>query len=79
MLVLDDVHELTNPQVLAGIQFLVRHAPAQLRLVLATRADPSLPLVRLLLAGTLTEIRAAELAFSPGEAAKLLAAYAEVS
>lgn len=72
VLVLDDVHELTDPQVLAGIQFLVRHAPAQLRLVLATRADPSLPLVRLLLAGTLTEIRAAELAFSPGEAAKLL-------
>jgi LuxR family transcriptional regulator, maltose regulon positive regulatory protein len=73
VVVLDDVHELTSPQVLADLEFLVRHAPAQLRLVLATRADPALPLARLRVAGAVTEVRASELAFSREEAAELLA------
>jgi LuxR family transcriptional regulator, maltose regulon positive regulatory protein len=74
-LVLDDVHELTDARVLQGIEFLVRHAPPQLRLVLATRADPPLPLHRLLLNGALTQLRAADLAFTVDEVAELLADY----
>jgi LuxR family maltose regulon positive regulatory protein len=54
VLVLDDVHELTQPRVLHGIELLVRHAPPQLRLVLSTRADPPLPLHRRLVSGQLT-------------------------
>ena len=44
VLVLDDLHELTDRGVLAGIEFLVRHPSSSLRLVLSTRADPPLPL-----------------------------------
>jgi LuxR family maltose regulon positive regulatory protein len=73
VLVLDDLHEATGPAVAAGLRFLLRHAPPQLRLVLATRADPPLPLHRLLLAGQLTEVRAADLAFTRAEAGELLA------
>jgi LuxR family maltose regulon positive regulatory protein len=61
VLVLDDVHELTEPRVLQGIEFLVRHAPPQLRIVLSTRADPPLPLHRLLVSGRLTQLRGADL------------------
>jgi LuxR family transcriptional regulator, maltose regulon positive regulatory protein len=75
VLVLDDVHELTEPGVLDGIGFLVRHAPPQLRLVLSTRADPPLPLHRLLVSGRLTQLRAADLAFTVAEVAELLAGY----
>jgi LuxR family transcriptional regulator, maltose regulon positive regulatory protein len=74
VLVLDDVHELTDAPVLADLEFLVQHAPPQLRLVLASRADPALRLSRLRVAGALTEVRAAELAFTHAEAAELLTA-----
>jgi LuxR family transcriptional regulator, maltose regulon positive regulatory protein len=75
VLVLDDVHELTEPRVLDGIEFLVRHAPPQLRMVLSTRADPPLPLHRLLVSGRLTQLRASDLAFTVAEVAELLAEY----
>ena len=75
VLVLDDLQELTDPRVLQGIEFLVRHAPPQLRLMLVTRADPPLSLHRLLLNGALTQLRAADLAFTVAEVAELLADY----
>jgi LuxR family maltose regulon positive regulatory protein len=75
VLVLDDVHELVEPQVLQGIELLVRHAPPQLRLVLSTRADPPLPLHRLLVSGRLAQVRGADLAFTVAEVAELLAEY----
>ena len=75
VLVLDDVHELVEPQALRGIEFLVRHAPPQLRLVLSTRADPPLPLHRLLVSGRLAQVRGADLAFTVAEVAELLAEY----
>jgi LuxR family transcriptional regulator, maltose regulon positive regulatory protein len=75
VLVLDDVHELTDPRTLQGLELLVRHTPPRLRLVLATRADPPLPLHRLLVAGQLTQVRAADLAFNLPEVAELLEDY----
>ena len=74
VLVLDDLHDITDATVLAGLEFLLRHAPPQLRLVLATRADPPLPLQRLLVSGQLAQVRAADLAFTVAEVAELLAA-----
>ena len=71
VLVLDEVHELTSPQATAAIDFLVRHAPEQLRLVLAGRADPPLPVERLRVGGALTELRIGDLAFDRGETAEL--------
>jgi LuxR family maltose regulon positive regulatory protein len=75
VLVLDDLHELTDATVLEGIAFLLQHAPPQLRLVIAARADPPLPLQRLLVGGQLTQIRTADLAFTVGEVAELLDEY----
>jgi LuxR family transcriptional regulator, maltose regulon positive regulatory protein len=72
VLVLDDFHEISDPAILRSLELLLRHAPPQLRLVIATRADPQLPVHRLRTSGVLTEIRAAELAFTPDEAAELL-------
>src|SRR5512133_117162 len=73
VLVLDDLQDITDATLLEGLEFLVRHAPPQLRLVLATRVDPPLPLQRLRLSGQLVQVRAADLAFTVAEAAELLA------
>jgi len=72
-LVLDDLHLLTEPGVLKGLEFLLRNVGPGLRLVVASRMDPLLPLHRYRLAGQLTEIRADDLAFSTDEAGLLLA------
>jgi LuxR family maltose regulon positive regulatory protein len=73
VLVLDDFQDITDATLLEELEFLVRHAPPQLRLVLATRVDPPLPLQRLRLSGQLHQVRAADLAFTVAEAAALLA------
>jgi LuxR family maltose regulon positive regulatory protein len=72
VLVLDDLQDITDAAVFEGLEFLVRHAPSQLRLVLATRVDPPLPLQRLLVSGQLVQVRAADLAFTVAETAELL-------
>ncbi len=72
-LVLDDLHVLTDPVVLKGLEFMLRNAGPGLRLVVASRWDPLLPLHRYRLAGQLAEIRASDLAFSTAEAGLLLA------
>ena len=74
VLILDDVQELTDATVLQGLEFLLRHAPPQLRLVLATRVDPPLPLQRLRVSGKVAQLREADLAFTTAEVADLLAA-----
>jgi LuxR family maltose regulon positive regulatory protein len=71
-LVLDDYHLVDAPDVQAGIAFLIEHLPPQIHLVIATRADPALPLARLRGRGELVEIRAADLRFTPDEAAAYL-------
>ena len=43
-----------------------------MHLVIATREDPPLPLARLRVRGQLTELRAADLRFTPAEAAEFL-------
>jgi len=72
-LVLDDLHVLTDPEVLKGLEFMLRNVGPGLRLVVASRWDPLLPLHRYRLVGQLTEIRASDLAFSIDEAGLLLA------
>jgi LuxR family maltose regulon positive regulatory protein len=71
-LVLDDLHLLTDPGVLKGLEFVLRNVGPGLRLLVASRMDPLLPLHRYRLAGQLTEIRASDLAFSLDEAGLLL-------
>jgi LuxR family transcriptional regulator, maltose regulon positive regulatory protein len=72
VLVLDDYHLIQAPQVHQSLEFLLEHLPARLRLVLASRADPPLPLARLRARVQLAELRERDLQFSPEEAAELL-------
>ena len=72
-LVLDDLHLLTAPKVLHGLDYVLRNVGPGLRLVASARMDPPLPVHRYRLAGELAEIRASDLAFSTTEAGLLLA------
>jgi len=72
VLVLDDYHVIDARDVQDGMAFLLAHLPPQIHLVIASRADPALPLARLRGRGELVEIRAADLRFTPGEAAAYL-------
>ena len=71
-LVLDDLHLLTDPGILRGLEFMLRNAGPGLRLLVASRMDPLLPLHRYRLTGQLTDIRASDLAFNLAEAGLLL-------
>src|SRR5215216_1355561 len=72
VLLLDDYHLIQAPQVHQSMELLLAHLPAQLRLVVASRADPPLPLARLRARGQLAELRERDLRFTPTEAAELL-------
>ncbi|KES08544.1 LuxR family transcriptional regulator [Streptomyces toyocaensis] len=72
VVVLDEFDRVTAPEIAEQLEFVLRHAGPGLRLVLVTRTEPLLPLHRYRAAGELTEIRGAELAFTPHEAARLL-------
>jgi LuxR family maltose regulon positive regulatory protein len=72
LLVLDDYHVIAHPAVHEGLGFLLAHQPRQLHLILATRADPPLPLARLRGRGQMTELRARDLRFTEEEAAAFL-------
>jgi LuxR family maltose regulon positive regulatory protein len=72
VLVLDDYHLIDAREVQDAMAFLLGHLPPGLHVVIAGRADPVLPLARLRARGELAEIRAAELRFTPGEAAAYL-------
>jgi len=78
ILVLDDYHVLDAKPSDASmpvddvLAFLLEHLPPQMHLVVATREDPNLPLARLRARGQLTELRAADLRFTPAEATEFL-------
>jgi LuxR family maltose regulon positive regulatory protein len=72
VLVLDDYHVLDAKPVDDALAFLVEHLPPRMHLVIATREDPALPLARLRARGQLTELRGADLRFTPSEAAEFL-------
>ena len=72
ILVLDDYHIVDSKPVDNALTFLLEHLPSKMHLVIATREDPHLPLSRLRVRGQLTELRAADLRFTPSEAAEFL-------
>jgi len=72
ILVLDDYHIIDSKAVDDVLTFLLEHLPPQMHLVIATREDPHLPLARLRARGQMTELRAADLRFTPAEAAEFL-------
>jgi LuxR family maltose regulon positive regulatory protein len=73
LLVLDDFHELRDDPAQHQFDLFRRYAPPQLQVMIVTRIDPPLPLQRLRIEGRITELRAAELAFTRDETAALFA------
>jgi LuxR family maltose regulon positive regulatory protein len=73
VMVLDDLHLMTEPGALDELAYVLRNARPGLHLVVSSRTDPLLPLHRYRLAGELAEIRAGDLAFSVPESGLLLA------
>jgi LuxR family transcriptional regulator, maltose regulon positive regulatory protein len=72
LLVLDDYHSIDSTAVHEALAFLVTHLPPGTHLVLTSRSDPPLPLPLLRARGRLVELRAADLRFTPDEAAAFL-------
>ncbi|QBD77168.1 hypothetical protein EPA93_14640 [Ktedonosporobacter rubrisoli] len=66
-LVLDDYHLIESEAVHLILLFLLEHLPQRLHLILGTRSDPPLPLVRWRARGFLSEIRAQALRFTSPE------------
>ncbi len=67
LLVLDDYHLITERAIHTSLTYLVEHLPPQLHLILATRADPPLPISLMRARGHLLEVRTDELRCSPDE------------
>lgn len=61
-----------SPAVAEDLDSLLRRSAGLLRLVIATRVDPVLPLHRYRLAGTVSEVRMTDLAFTMDEARELM-------
>jgi LuxR family maltose regulon positive regulatory protein len=72
VLVLDDFQVIHSPELKQAMMYLLDHLTPSLRLVIATRADPPLPLARLRARGGLSEIRMSDLRFTEEEAREFL-------
>ncbi len=72
IIVLDDYHLMTSTEVHESLTAFIEHLPPHVHLVLATRADPPLPLARWRVRGRLSELRTADLRFTTDEAAAFL-------
>lgn len=67
ILVLDDLHEISAPEILEELAELIARTPSNLHLVLASRQFPDLPLARLRARRDLVEFTAADLQFQTPE------------
>jgi LuxR family maltose regulon positive regulatory protein len=72
ILVLDDYHLVDAKLIDHALAFVLEHLPPQMHLVITSREDPNLPLARLRVRDQLTELRAADLRFTPVEVAEFL-------
>jgi LuxR family maltose regulon positive regulatory protein len=68
ILILDDFHTVSEPRCHELLARLISNRPQALRIVLATRSDPPLPLGRWRAARELLEVRQAQLRFDEAEA-----------
>lgn len=70
-LLLDDAHLLTNALLLAAVEYLIRHAPPTLTLILSGRHEPPLRWHGLDVGDRLTRVGPEELALTRDQAAQL--------
>jgi LuxR family maltose regulon positive regulatory protein len=66
--VLDDYHLISSNDIHEGLGFLLENLPPPVHLIIATRADPPLPLSRFRERGELLELRARDLRFESEDA-----------
>jgi LuxR family maltose regulon positive regulatory protein len=67
LLIVDDIHFITNPEIFHALSNLIDHLPSNMRLVISGRVDPSLPMARWRARGQLVEIRTSDLRFNNEE------------
>lgn len=72
LLVLDDFQLIEETSIRDAVTFLLDHSPPNLHIAIASRSDPLLPVARLRARDELTELRAADLRFTPDEVAEFL-------
>jgi LuxR family transcriptional regulator, maltose regulon positive regulatory protein len=72
VLVLDDYHAISNPDVHQSMEFLIDHLPRTVQVAVAGRSDPPLALARLRANAELREVRIADLRLGTDEATALL-------
>ena len=72
VLVLDDVHHISDDQIHSALARILDQLPEHFHLIAITRTDPPLPLSRWRAGDQLNEIRADDLRFNPQEAASFL-------
>ncbi|MFN8459111.1 MAG: hypothetical protein U0401_31425 [Anaerolineae bacterium] len=72
VLILDDYHVIETQPIHQALTFLLDYLPPRLHLLLTSRATPPLPLARYRARRQLTELHAADLRFTPDEAAVYL-------
>jgi LuxR family transcriptional regulator, maltose regulon positive regulatory protein len=72
VLVLDDYQVIHNQKIHDLITAILLHPPRTLRLFIAARQDPPLPLAALRARGDVTELRKADLWFTPEETRRFL-------
>lgn len=70
VIVLDDYHLIQEPAIHNSLIYLLAQMPSHMHIVVASRADPPLPVARLRARSQLTELRMADLCFTDAEAAQ---------
>jgi LuxR family transcriptional regulator, maltose regulon positive regulatory protein len=75
ILVLDDLHLVTDPAIHGGLVFLLEHLPASpggMHLAVSSRIDPPWPMARWRLRNEVNEVRARDMRFSHEETVQFL-------
>jgi len=72
VLILDDLHLISELTIFAALDYLLERLPPQMHLVMAARHDPPLALARLRGRGQMAELRLADLRFTFDEATLFL-------
>nr|WP_186811664.1 LuxR C-terminal-related transcriptional regulator [Paenibacillus xylanexedens] len=67
MLILDDYHAITRPEVHSQMQDFIENLPSSIHLVISSRTDPPFKLEKLRLRGELKQLTLQDLAFTPEE------------
>lgn len=72
VLVLDDIHWISNPECLRSLSLFLDMQPSNTTIALSSRSDPEFPIGRMRVRSDLMELRATDLSFSLAETERFL-------